>query len=118
MATDDNVLVAGRRRLAAIEKLGWKKAPVRRFEKMSPEEPRELELEENTLRLDLSDYEISKKMVDEAEAEKPRGPRAVSKGGRGNTGGTRAQAEAAGVPESSLRLSRRNSFSTFVRTAS
>lgn len=68
VVTEENVLVAGRRRLAAMEKLGWKKVPVRRFEKMSPDELRALELEENTQRLDLSDYESSKQRLREIEA--------------------------------------------------
>lgn len=70
--TEGNLLVVGRRRLAAAQQLGWRKIPARRFEKMSPEELRELELEENAKRLDLSPHEMSKlrmREIEEAEAE-------------------------------------------------
>lgn len=108
VVTSENILVAGRRRLAAMEKLGWKKIPVRRFDDMSDDDLRTLEVEENTRRLDLSDYELSRKMVSEAEAEKVRTGSAVSKGGRGNKSGNRAAAKELGVDEKTIRQAKKH----------
>lgn len=65
-------LISGQRRLEACKKLGWKTIPVRRIETMAEEEMREIELEENTERLALADFEISKArlaQIRQAEAE-------------------------------------------------
>jgi ParB family chromosome partitioning protein len=67
-----NQLVAGQRRLEACKQLGWTTIPARRVDGLSDEELREVELEENTERLALLDYEASKARLAEirqAEAE-------------------------------------------------
>ena len=53
-------LVAGGRRLEACTRLGWKTIPARRVEAMSDDELRAIELEENTERLALVEYDMSK----------------------------------------------------------
>ncbi len=64
----DNNLIAGERRLRAMESLGWKEVEVRRFEEMTPDERRVLELEENLRRKDLTAYERSRNLADMADA--------------------------------------------------
>lgn len=53
-------LVAGQRRLEACKSLGWTTIPARRVDGLSDEELRAVELEENTERLPLLDYEASR----------------------------------------------------------
>lgn len=52
-------LVAGQRRLEACKRLGWTSIPARHVERMSDEELRAIELEENSERLALNDYDAS-----------------------------------------------------------
>lgn len=60
-------LVAGGRRLAAVQQLGWKNVEVRRLGELTDIELREIELEENLRRKDLTPYERSRNMVELAE---------------------------------------------------
>lgn len=63
----ENQLIAGGRRLAALQRLGYQEVEVRRWERLSDNERRELELEENLQRKDLTAYERSKTLADLAE---------------------------------------------------
>jgi len=65
---DRGRLVAGQRRLEACKKLGMKRVEVRKYGELSPAERRELELEENLHRKDLTAFEKSKVTEDLAEA--------------------------------------------------
>ncbi len=72
-------------------------------------EIRALELAENVERLDLTPAERSRKLVAEAEdetGEKLRRDGAVSRGGRGKRGGSRAATRATGKAETTLRRAR------------
>ena len=60
-----NELVSGHRRLLACQELGWKSIPARQIDKLSDEELRAIELEENTCRVDLLEYEASKQRLAE-----------------------------------------------------
>lgn len=53
-------LVAGERRLRACTSLGWVEIPTRPYTELSEDERREIELEENVRRKDLTPYERSK----------------------------------------------------------
>lgn len=57
---DDNRLVAGERRLRACQQLGHSEIDVRRLAELTEPELREIELEENLRRKDLTEYERSK----------------------------------------------------------
>ena len=59
----NNHLVAGYRRLTACIQLGWEEIDVRRYGTLTDDELRELELEENLQRKDLTSLERSKTMV-------------------------------------------------------
>lgn len=59
-----NNLIAGERRLRAMKKLGYEEVECRRWHLLSESERRELELEENLRRKDLSAYERSKNLVE------------------------------------------------------
>jgi hypothetical protein len=68
-------LVAGRRRLAACVSLGWTKVPVRHVERLTDDELRALELDENIHREALNDFETTKARLAEirqAEADAKR----------------------------------------------
>lgn len=54
---DQKNLVAGGRRLAACEQLGWDTIPVTKLSELSEKQRREIELEENLQRKDLTAYE-------------------------------------------------------------
>jgi ParB/RepB/Spo0J family partition protein len=56
--TREGVLIAGERRLTAIQSLGWNKIPVTYMEDLSEDELHLIELEENTQRLDMTWQEI------------------------------------------------------------
>lgn len=56
-------LVAGGRRLAAAKQLGWARIEIRRLGDLTDTELREIELEENVRRKDLTEYERSRQMV-------------------------------------------------------
>lgn len=60
-------LVAGGRRLTACKELGWTEVPVTFLGELSEKELREIELEENLRRKDLTEYEKSKNMVELAK---------------------------------------------------
>jgi len=75
-------LVVGRRRLAAFEKLGLTHIPARRVEEMTDEELRAIELDENTERKDLNDFDVSKARLAEirqAEADVAKAEEVLSK---------------------------------------
>lgn len=63
----DNRLVAGERRLRACERLGWDDIPVKQVGALTDAERREIELEENLRRKDLTPNERSRTMVRLAE---------------------------------------------------
>lgn len=72
LVRNGNELVAGFRRLKACEKLGWKSIKVRHVDQLSDDELRAIEMDENTHRLALDDYEASKQRlreIQQAEAE-------------------------------------------------
>lgn len=60
LVRNGNELVSGQRRLEACRSLGWTRIPVRRVDRMTDEELRSIELDENTEREALLDYEASK----------------------------------------------------------
>lgn len=67
-----DVLVAGHRRLEACRALNWKTIPARQVDRLSDDELRAIELEENTAREALSDFAASKARLAEirqAEAD-------------------------------------------------
>ena len=67
--------VAFARRTMRDRELGWTRIPARRVDRLFDEELRALELDENTERVDLNDYEASKQKLAEmhqAEAEAKR----------------------------------------------
>lgn len=59
---NENRLIAGHRRLKAVKMLGWSDIPVKVINNLSENERRLIELEENTKRKDLTDYEQSKNL--------------------------------------------------------
>jgi ParB/RepB/Spo0J family partition protein len=67
-----NTLIAGRRRLEACRLLKWKTIPARQVDRMSDDDLRAIELEENTVRENLNDYATSKArlaQIRQAEAD-------------------------------------------------
>jgi len=64
---DKRRLIAGHRRLEASRRLGKKRIEVKLLGELSAEERREIELEENIQRKDLTEYERSKKTMELAE---------------------------------------------------
>jgi hypothetical protein len=58
----DGQLVAGHRRLQACQMLGWAEVEVRSLGDLSESERREIELEENLRRKDLTEYERSRNL--------------------------------------------------------
>lgn len=93
IVVDENgVLVAGERRLRAVESLGWGLVDVRDLGELTQAERDEIELEENAQRKDLTPYERSRTLVKLAEtaktvlveqAETCAESAQVSRGGRG-----------------------------------
>ena len=68
IVVDDRMrLVAGERRLRACQLLGWQDTLVRELGELSDAELREIELEENLQRKDLTPYERSRTRVELAE---------------------------------------------------
>lgn len=59
-------LVTGGRRLKACERLGWTEIEARDFGELTEEERREIELEENLRRKDLTPYEQARELVRKA----------------------------------------------------
>lgn len=108
----DGVLVAGQRRLEACKKLGWAKVPVRRFEKLTEDELRALELDENVERLDLSSYDESKLRLREieaatAEANEVSSQLATKRTGRPK-GGDREASRRTGISPDEIRRARQH----------
>jgi ParB-like chromosome segregation protein Spo0J len=64
---EKNRLIAGGRRLEACRILGWAEVEVRDFGELTEAERREIELEENLRRKDLTPYEQAKELVRKAE---------------------------------------------------
>lgn len=64
---DHNNLVAGERRLKACKMLEWSEIPARLYRELTDVERREIELEENIRRKDLTALELSKHLVALAE---------------------------------------------------
>lgn len=110
---DKKTLIAGQRRLEAVKLLGKKVVEVRLLGDLSEHERLDLELEENSLRKNLTAYERSKVTVRRAEiaerieekelcadsAQKPKRKR-----GRPKSASRRAAAERLDVPEATIRL--------------
>lgn len=67
---ENNNLIAGHRRLQAVTSLGWEEVDVKYKTHLSDKEKRLLELEENTKRKDLTEYEKSKNIVELVEITK------------------------------------------------
>lgn len=117
---ESNRLVAGGRRLEACRRLGWSSVPVRNVGDLSESELREVELEENLRRKDLTQYEQSKVMValvattreivQEETTGEPAETRAnvtqVNRGSRGpaqTPGSLRDVSARTGIPEPTIR---------------
>jgi hypothetical protein len=64
---DAGTLIAGERRLRAVQSLGWESVDVRDLGELSDAERAEIELEENLQRKDLTPHERSKTLVKLAE---------------------------------------------------
>ncbi|HCC32631.1 MAG TPA: hypothetical protein DEQ28_01835 [Clostridiales bacterium] len=64
---DENNLVTGARRLLACRSLGWTTTQAKRLGSLSEAERREIELEENLRRKDLTPYERSRCRVEQAD---------------------------------------------------
>jgi len=107
---DDGMLVAGGRRLEAAKKLGWKSIPATPISKLSDEQLREIELEENIRREGLDSYEASAQRMKEIGVieDKLRTESAVSPGGRGRKGGNRETASRLGVDEKTVRKTKKH----------
>lgn len=64
---DDGTLIAGERRLKALQLLDWQEVPVRRWGQLDARQRQVIELEENLQRKDLTDAERSRKLKQLAE---------------------------------------------------
>lgn len=73
-----HTLIAGGRRLEAAKRLGWDKIEGRIFTDLSEDEKREIELEENLRRKDLTPYELAKSLVRKATQVAPALARRIS----------------------------------------
>lgn len=107
---DTGALVAGERRLRAVESLGWESVDVRDIGELSDAERAEIELEENLQRKDLTAGERSKTLVKLVEAVQQidleqATPCADSAHGQFSEqpGSRRRAAERIGVPETTIR---------------
>ncbi len=114
---EQNTLVAGGRRLEACRQLGWTTVPVRRLGDLTDAERREIELEENVRRKDLTAYERAKVLGGLAETagevlrqqgfsvDSTKNP----KGGRPEKPDARERvAERIGIPEPTVRQAERH----------
>lgn len=102
---DDN-LVAGGRRLEAVKKLGWPSIPIRRLGELSETELREIELEENLRRKDLTEIERSRDMLVLVEATSDTidvSSHGETKGRPSEPGSLRRVAERIGVSKDTIR---------------
>lgn len=66
---DDGTLIAGERRLRAVRQLGLEEVPVRRWGHLDAQQRREIELEENLQRLNLSTNELERSRAISRAAE-------------------------------------------------
>lgn len=106
-----NRLVAGGRRLKALQQLGYLEAPVRQWGTLNDDELRELELEENLKRKDLTPAERARTMVALAQREVAADlrdyaenfPRNGKAGHPEEPGSLRRVAERLGVDEKTIR---------------
>ena len=115
-----NRLIAGERRLRAMKQLGFVEVECRRFHLLSESERREIELEENLRRKDLTAYERSKNVAELAEvaeivdretgeiiradsAQKPGRPK-----GSEELGSTRRISERTGIPDTTIREAKKH----------
>lgn len=105
-------LIAGERRLRACrDVLGWMEIPCRLYDELSEDERREIELEENVRRKDLTPFEASRQLVKQAETVAPFISDAVSEKKEGETRGRKSHheapkeeiAKAIGVSDATLR---------------
>lgn len=104
-------LVAGSRRLEACKKLGWSKIPARRVDRLSDEELRAIELDENVERLDLTAAERSRRIVKQVDEETPAGKSSQSdQSPRGKAGkppkrtiSAKEASEVTGIPETTIK---------------
>jgi ParB family chromosome partitioning protein len=114
---DQNRLVAGERRLRACQQLGWREIEVTLLANLSTDDLREIELEENIRRKDLTTLELSKNMVELAKLKAEKAKTCLktnfeSRVSRGDTrinpilesrpDSTKAIAKEIGVPRSTL----------------
>lgn len=68
LTVDDSLtLIAGERRLRAMQSLGFEEVPIRRWQSLGAEDRRLIELEENIRRKDLTELERSRKKLEAAE---------------------------------------------------
>lgn len=107
---DDN-LVAGGRRLRAVEQLGWFSIPVTRLGDLTETQLREVELEENLRRKDLTQEERDRNLVALIETVKETLPSGgiVSNGSRGpapDPSSDKQAAERIGVPRATVQAAR------------
>lgn len=108
---DDN-LVAGGRRLKAVEQLGWISVPVTRLGDLTETQLREVELEENLRRKDLTEIERSRDLVAlvetvvETRGTNPQVSRNGSRGPAPDPTSTRQVAAEIGVDEKTIRNAR------------
>lgn len=108
---DDRRLIAGHRRLESCRRLGKKQVEVKFLGDLSAEERREIELEENVRRKDLTEYERSKKTKELAEVAKKvaetelcgSDPHKSKRRGRPKEASRRTAAERTGVDEATIR---------------
>ena len=107
---DDGMLVAGGRRLEAAKKLGWKSIPATPISKLSDEELREIELEENIRREGLDSYEASAQRMKEIRVieAQVRNDYAPESDSRYRKRGNRETASRLGVSEGTVRNTKKH----------
>jgi hypothetical protein len=95
-----NTLIAGHRRVEACRSLGWKVIPARQVERMTDDELRAIELDENTARENLSDYATSKaRLAQIRQAEADLKAKAADEGATEVSGATRTRNPKGGRPK-------------------
>ncbi len=107
---DKGVLIAGERRLKACKQIGLRRIDVRKYGTLTAAERREIELEENLHRKDLSAFERSKTTVERVEVAKEAVKETVEpfhskRGGRGKSrpDSRRAIEERTGIQDKTIR---------------
>ena len=104
----DNNLVAGCRRLLACERLGWSEIEAKRLDSLTEKELREIELEENIRRKDLTPIENSRHLIELAELKESKSlkyefcPKSGRKGRPPEQDSVREIAKEIGVAKSTL----------------